>query len=751
MRTITTESSRLPDPDSYFPALVVKNWAAKRIAQLEAKETLTAAEAKSLERIKAVSANTTLMEPPVLGDNNEVKVCILSRSAGTLWVDEPVPKVTFDEFLVLAFGESIPFSTLNKAEPFTIEELTALANGDVSAPIPGFIHVLDSEGGKHLCIIGDVLDESTVDREKLFGKYKFEKSVTEVYGYVGDNRPAYPFNALEDLSIAITKVTDTLLAEDTTIYSISINLLKGLVAEHNSPPKITKVENPIGAIIEEQPVPADYVIGKGTLVTFDKVPKVSDLEVKSLVDDQGNTIDPENFSVRILPTADPLVQSLEITLKNYQRRFFTADAVSRKNGFKLTISSTGVTKTNVVKIALNWDLPDNAIAAAIENNKGSWSDLNKVALAVSLAVRTEGTQIVDLTPLAFPADPTDIFLKDYPVPTVLDDKFVLSQVNGKPVITFNIKLDEFGLFAIDFADKRIARSFNFVVDPEGEYSIGADGYAAEKDSTIAISAQLTTPYGSAASNGTLVTEYKDMKLIVNDVEVEGLKVVADKVVGNTAFVVNTDLAIDPINIKWKLSGVAVMGLNQVEYPFEVEGIIGEQEPVEPTDPNATKPGLKDKDGNVIADGATTTDNKPTLSGEGMKPGSTVVIKDNGVKIGEAVVDSEGKWTFTPETALANGSHEINIKGTDRNDMNVDKTTAIIVATPVDPVDPEGPTAEEIALADPTEGGKYAGAGEAGMGGTIEPLKNISDVTAAYDFTGVVLDLQLPYVERGSID
>ncbi len=61
----------------------------------------------------------------------------------------------------------------------------------------------------------------------------------------------------------------------------------------------------------------------------------------------------------------------------------------------------------------------------------------------------------------------------------------------------------------------------------------------------------------------------------------------------------------------------------------------------------------------LESGDTTDDKTPTFSGGGATPGDTVVIIDNGVEIGTAIVGDDGKWTFTPEEpGLGDGPHEI---------------------------------------------------------------------------------------------
>ncbi|WP_421511615.1 Ig-like domain-containing protein [Enterobacter sp. JS8-1] len=62
-------------------------------------------------------------------------------------------------------------------------------------------------------------------------------------------------------------------------------------------------------------------------------------------------------------------------------------------------------------------------------------------------------------------------------------------------------------------------------------------------------------------------------------------------------------------------------------------------------------------------GESTNDTTPTLSGSAA-PGDTVAILDNGKVIGSVTADSNGKWTFTPDTALADGKHTFTVTATD---------------------------------------------------------------------------------------
>ena len=62
-------------------------------------------------------------------------------------------------------------------------------------------------------------------------------------------------------------------------------------------------------------------------------------------------------------------------------------------------------------------------------------------------------------------------------------------------------------------------------------------------------------------------------------------------------------------------------------------------------------------------GETTNDTTPTLSGSAA-PGDTIAILDNGKVIGTVTADSSGKWTFTPDSALADGKHTFTVTATD---------------------------------------------------------------------------------------
>ena len=83
--------------------------------------------------------------------------------------------------------------------------------------------------------------------------------------------------------------------------------------------------------------------------------------------------------------------------------------------------------------------------------------------------------------------------------------------------------------------------------------------------------------------------------------------------------------------------------------------------IAPTDPT-TAPVLVDDVAPVVGNINTDTvsnDNKPTISGTGAPLNSIVFIYDNNSLIGSVTANSNGTWSYTPSSALAEGTHQIN--------------------------------------------------------------------------------------------
>ncbi|RZJ62604.1 MAG: hypothetical protein EON49_01730, partial [Acidovorax sp.] len=92
----------------------------------------------------------------------------------------------------------------------------------------------------------------------------------------------------------------------------------------------------------------------------------------------------------------------------------------------------------------------------------------------------------------------------------------------------------------------------------------------------------------------------------------------------------------------------------------------------------------------VANGASTDDTTPTLSGTGATAGDTIKVYDNGVLLGSTQVRPGGSWSFTPQTPLTDGSHPLTVTATDPQGNESTQSAAYTVR--VDTAAPTAPTA-----------------------------------------------------------
>ena len=100
----------------------------------------------------------------------------------------------------------------------------------------------------------------------------------------------------------------------------------------------------------------------------------------------------------------------------------------------------------------------------------------------------------------------------------------------------------------------------------------------------------------------------------------------------------------------------------------------------------------------IASNAVIDDDTPTLSGIGVA-GNFISVYDNGILIGMTQVDENGNWTFTPDTPLSEGVHNLTLTQTDPAGNVSAKTTVPSFTVDITPppaaaitnVNPEGTT------------------------------------------------------------
>ncbi|WP_213133516.1 BapA/Bap/LapF family large adhesin [Citrobacter sp. FP75] len=86
----------------------------------------------------------------------------------------------------------------------------------------------------------------------------------------------------------------------------------------------------------------------------------------------------------------------------------------------------------------------------------------------------------------------------------------------------------------------------------------------------------------------------------------------------------------------------------------------------------------------------TNDNRPTLQGTG-PANTTLHIFDNGVEIGQVIIDANGNWTFTPASPLADGTHQFTVSASNNAGSSEMSDSWVII---VDTLAPDAPVVTE---------------------------------------------------------
>ncbi|WP_280565083.1 Ig-like domain-containing protein, partial [Chromohalobacter sp. 48-RD10] len=112
----------------------------------------------------------------------------------------------------------------------------------------------------------------------------------------------------------------------------------------------------------------------------------------------------------------------------------------------------------------------------------------------------------------------------------------------------------------------------------------------------------------------------------------------------------------------------------------------------------------------LGSGDSTNDLTPTLTGTA-EASSTIEIFQDGTSVGTTEADDQGRWSFTPETKLAEGDVSFTAEATDAAG-NTSPDSNIFTLT-IDETAPDAPTI------DPTDGTELTGTAEAGSTVTID--------------------------------
>ncbi|WP_312119897.1 Ig-like domain-containing protein, partial [Pantoea vagans] len=86
---------------------------------------------------------------------------------------------------------------------------------------------------------------------------------------------------------------------------------------------------------------------------------------------------------------------------------------------------------------------------------------------------------------------------------------------------------------------------------------------------------------------------------------------------------------------------------------------------------------------ALTDGALTDESMPQISGQGTA-GNIITIYDNGTVIGSTTIDANGKWSWTPVTPMADGSHALDTTETDPAGNVSDASDAITIVVDTTP-------------------------------------------------------------------
>lgn len=133
------------------------------------------------------------------------------------------------------------------------------------------------------------------------------------------------------------------------------------------------------------------------------------------------------------------------------------------------------------------------------------------------------------------------------------------------------------------------------------------------------------------------------------------------------------------------------GNTTISPPFELA--IDTTAPATPDIPEITVNPDGGTPGTALNPGETTRDTTPTLSGSGT-PGDTVNIYDGDTKIGEAEIDGDGNWSWTPTTPLPDGTYDLSLTVTNQDSAGNESAPSTPVTITIDtdaPAQPGTPT------------------------------------------------------------
>jgi hypothetical protein len=189
----------------------------------------------------------------------------------------------------------------------------------------------------------------------------------------------------------------------------------------------------------------------------------------------------------------------------------------------------------------------------------------------------------------------------------------------------------------------VSNTFTFTVNTSTPATPAAPTFTDDSGNAIAAGGATADPHPHINGKGTandIITVYD------NGVVIGSTTVAGD---GTWSFTPSTDMANGN-------NSITVIETNPAGTPSAsstpVIVVVDTTTPAKPSTPVLT-----DDSNASIPAGSTSSDGHPHISGTGTA-GNIVKVYDGSTPIGSAVVDVTGKWTFTPSTDMASGTHTI---------------------------------------------------------------------------------------------
>lgn len=231
MDILVNKHCYFPSPDTSIVTLILQDWVTGRIIELMSGPQ-TIANKKSLAKFQAVDVNKMMMEPPTLYKDNKMLVCVLSRKAGTMWIDQVIDKLKWDRFLKQVDPNN-KFNSLQTATPgiATKEDLLTLSDTLVPVDPVADIFLSNLEGTTDKALIftapNSVFTPEIFLQAFLKG-YRFDEIKVTIKTKTDSDYPKLD-GTLMDLCVGEMEIVEDLVFEGKVTYKIfSLPVIKDL-------------------------------------------------------------------------------------------------------------------------------------------------------------------------------------------------------------------------------------------------------------------------------------------------------------------------------------------------------------------------------------------------------------------------------------------------------------------------------------------------------------------------------------------